>query len=1103
MAKGTGRGIEVGTAYMPVLPDMSKFSKEAEAQLATLLRGAAKKADDALSPTGEGGKRAGTKSGKAYSDALTGEVKRGAGGNAMSDALTNTTAARGAGTKSAGGFITGLKDGVKSGWSGSTAGKALEASNEARAAGGKTGGGFVAGLKAGVKTGWSESAAKQAIDAKVAGRKAGDDSGEAFGKGFKKEVDKAAKKGGKDGDGMFGGISAGAKKAALGAAALAASAAVAVKGISDLTAKASDLNETQNKSDEVWKKSAATVNEWAATSAKAYGLNRTEFLDYASDFGNMWLQIGADQKTALKQTEQAMKQNSDISSFYNADLAAVSAARMASYRGEYDSIQKWIPSIKAATVEQAALAATGKTQAKTLTDLEKAKAVDILITKQMGSAAGDFNRTRDEGANKERIFKASLDDSTTAMGQAMLPAREWVFGIGAKFLDWAGVQAPKAFAWFKAKLEEWKPTFEKIGNAVRSFWEQYAKPALAALDTFMRDRAIPIIKELWAVAGPIFKLVGDIIWTTFTKVAVPALKLLWSYLNEVMFPVLEWLYQKVVKPVFTAIGTLIKGTWDNVIKPAFGLLGAGIDKVGGLFNALKNVTKSAWDGIVDIVKGKINSVLKFVNMFIGGINKVAKLVGLKGGGSDEGWITQVPLLAQGGQVPAYARGGRIPGPAQAAGVDNLIGLINGRHPVGIASGEWVIPNPSVAQYGNRAMESVRRGTATIIPGMADGGVVPDGFTSSIGKAQNSSKRDIWQALQSWVQQNLPGAVITSTTRPGANDYHGQGQAIDFAAPMTPSGQSQMLTWARIVASAFPNALELIHTPLGSGQLKNGKSMPYWGAGTAAAHYNHVHWAMGAIGEGGLVGMLKDQLRDKLQPLLDSMLSGLPSEPPIAALMSAPVKTLGKKLLDFIVGKGTEAAPYDAGGAYTGGGAEQWRSLALRALSMTGQPASYVDVMLRRIQQESGGNASAINLWDSNAAAGMPSKGLLQTIQPTFNAYAMPGYNSNIYDPLSNMLASIRYAVARYPNLGAAYGRPGGYALGGQVPVFDAGGTLAPGLNTVYNGTGGHERLVRPEQGGVQVFMAFDGTAVREVSRGEYDRLNRYAARLDRQTIGAR
>ena len=82
-----------------------------------------------------------------------------------------------------------------------------------------------------------------------------------------------------------------------------------------------------------------------------------------------------------------------------------------------------------------------------------------------------------------------------------------------------------------------------------------------------------------------------------------------------------------------------------------------------------------------------------------------------------------------------------------------------------------------------------------------------------------------------------------------------------------------------------------------------------------------------------------------------------------------------------------------------------------------------------MQTESSGNPNAINLWDSNAKRGTPSKGLMQVIDPTFRAYAMAPYNQNIWDPLSNMIASIRYAVSRYGSLGKAY-QGHGYASGG-------------------------------------------------------------------------
>lgn len=112
------------------------------------------------------------------------------------------------------------------------------------------------------------------------------------------------------------------------------------------------------------------------------------------------------------------------------------------------------------------------------------------------------------------------------------------------------------------------------------------------------------------------------------------------------------------------------------------------------------------------------------------------------------------------------------------------------------------------------------------------------------------------------------------------------------------------------------------------------------------------------------------------------------------------------------------------------GVEQWRSTVIRALKMEGQySAANVARTLYQMQTESGGNPKAINLWDSNAKKGIPSKGLMQVIDPTFRAYARAGFNTNIYDPLSNILASIRYAVSRYGSLAKAY-QGHGYANGG-------------------------------------------------------------------------
>ncbi|HEY3480336.1 MAG TPA: LysM peptidoglycan-binding domain-containing protein [Streptomyces sp.] len=93
----------------------------------------------------------------------------------------------------------------------------------------------------------------------------------------------------------------------------------------------------------------------------------------------------------------------------------------------------------------------------------------------------------------------------------------------------------------------------------------------------------------------------------------------------------------------------------------------------------------------------------------------------------------------------------------------------------------------------------------------------------------------------------------------------------------------------------------------------------------------------------------------------------------------------------------------------------WINHALAIMKQNGIPGSY-DGIYRNVMRESSGNPNAINLWDSNAAAGTPSMGLLQTIQPTFDAYHVPGTSNNIYDPVANITAACNYAWHMYGSI---------------------------------------------------------------------------------------
>ncbi|MCC5480226.1 transglycosylase SLT domain-containing protein [Streptomyces barringtoniae] len=93
----------------------------------------------------------------------------------------------------------------------------------------------------------------------------------------------------------------------------------------------------------------------------------------------------------------------------------------------------------------------------------------------------------------------------------------------------------------------------------------------------------------------------------------------------------------------------------------------------------------------------------------------------------------------------------------------------------------------------------------------------------------------------------------------------------------------------------------------------------------------------------------------------------------------------------------------------------WIRESLAIMAQKGIPGTYNGIH-RNIVRESSGNPKAINLWDSNAAAGIPSKGLLQVIDPTFNAYHVAGTSFDPYDPVANITAACNYAAARYGSI---------------------------------------------------------------------------------------
>jgi hypothetical protein len=111
--------------------------------------------------------------------------------------------------------------------------------------------------------------------------------------------------------------------------------------------------------------------------------------------------------------------------------------------------------------------------------------------------------------------------------------------------------------------------------------------------------------------------------------------------------------------------------------------------------------------------------------------------------------------------------------------------------------------------------------------------------------------------------------------------------------------------------------------------------------------------------------------------------------------------------------------FHAGGArhvtpVTSGSVSGWINQAQTVLRAAGVPDSKMNTadLAIIINHESSGNPNCVNTWDSNARAGHPSIGLMQTTGPTFATYKLPGHN-DIRNPVDNIVAGVRYAIDRY------------------------------------------------------------------------------------------
>lgn len=582
-----------------------------------------------------------------------------------------------------------------------------------------------------------------------------------------------------------------------------------------------------------------------------------------------------------------------------------------------------------------------------------------------------------------------------------------------------------------------------------------------------------------------------------------ALKPAWNNITDGT----KWLYNKGIKPpvnlivgIFKTLGGWAKWLWQKGIKPFWDDIRSGTttlkDRMIEIFDKMKTGIGKVWTAIKKIAAVPINFVIDTV--YNGGIvkvwNKIASAVGL-----DKMKLGTVSKIK-------YAAGGAGPVQGGLAGLDS----VNAR----LMPGEHVWTADEVRNAGgHKAVASMRSmfsstGKARVAPsgaGTTDyargsgqkfflGGGIIDWTKDTLGDAAGGLKNawdatggkvvsSVWDKLKD-VTRGAIGTVanpVLKSIRSGV--AKGVGGVIpghpaweDLAVGTATKPINMILDW--IAKDDATHSVGGANVSKALDWAKSQEGKPYiWGgvgpkgydcSGFMSAIQNVIdgkspytrRWATGAFPPGA-----KGWKRDAKTPFTVGITNAGVGHT-AGTLAGVNVESRGGR--GVVVGsgaRGTKDGMFTSEWGYlpsqgAGGGAGRWAetvTAVLRELNMY-SPGNLSNV-LKAIQKESGGNPNAVNNWDINAKNGNPSKGLLQVIKTTFDAYAGKYKSRGQLDPYANIYAAVRYASSRYGSgWSARMARPGGYKLGGVT---------TPGLHMV--GEAGPELIAT--SGGDRVFTA--------------------------------
>jgi hypothetical protein len=445
-----------------------------------------------------------------------------------------------------------------------------------------------------------------------------------------------------------------AKTAALAVGAIGvAAAAGAYKAIE----AASDLAEAQSKVNVIFgEDSAKYIQQFADRADVALGQSKQSVMDAVGTFGTFAKAAGLSGDFAAEFSMDFTKLASDLASFNNTSPEEAIQAIGSALRGESEPLRKYGVMLNDAALKAEAAAQGIYNGIGPLNDRQKILAAEAVIYKQTADAQGDFARTSDGLANKQRIFKAQLDNLVVLIGQKLLP-------IFMKLTDFITTKLGPTISMLTSAFEKdglagiievVKKQLPKLKtvltNAVTMFmdWLKDAyPPALRALldmmynlGQWLQNTGLPALAKLLGDGAETF-------WNWIKEAAPPALKRLAELMGDLAnwilntgLPLLvnklivlgnalvDWIKPQIV-PALKALGDLLLTLLNWVVTEAVPKLGAQAVKIGGAL--LGWVAQLLPEAVAGIARFVADLVVKIPGLFFSLIATMVNLGARLGG----------------------------------------------------------------------------------------------------------------------------------------------------------------------------------------------------------------------------------------------------------------------------------------------------------------------------------------------------------------------------------------------------------------------------------------------------------------------------------------